>query len=137
MDASSRFSVTKKVRPRPFRSGTRSPMTPMPDLLVCIHANSDPESSGSGFECYPAPPGRKYHPESYNFAEMLVEEFSALGMTIRGENGIRYAYYDDNNEKYLVESSNSLVFTDPVLWDAGKDQGSGSTCRTVFRFKRE
>ena len=83
------------------------------DLLVCIHANSDPESSGSGFECYPAPPGRKYHPESYDFAEMLVEEFSALGMTIRGENGIRYAYYDDNNEKYLVESSNSLVFTDP------------------------
>ncbi len=83
------------------------------DLLVCIHANADPDGKGSGFECYPAPPGRKYHEESLAFGEMLVEEFSALGMDIRGENGIRYAYYDDNNEKYIVESSNTLVFDDP------------------------
>ena len=85
------------------------------DLLVCIHANSDLNGSGSGFECYPAPPGREYHQQSYDFAQLLVEEFSTHGMTIRGENGIRYAYYDDNNEKYIMESSNTLVFDDPFF----------------------
>ncbi len=82
------------------------------DLLVCIHANSDPNGNGSGFECYPAPPGRKYHEESVRFAQLTVQAFTELGISIRGENGIRYAYYDNEDQKYIVESSDTSVHSD-------------------------
>ena len=84
-----------------------------PDLLISIHANSDPAGEGRGFECYPIPPGRKDHEESLRMAALTIDAFTELGVPIRGENGIRYAYYDANDEKYITESSDTSVHSDP------------------------
>lgn len=80
-----------------------------PQLLLSIHGNSAPEGSGaSGFECYPAVPGRTWHPESYYFAERLAERMQAAGAHLRGNSGIRYIYYEGEN-KQLVESSHNEI----------------------------
>ena len=80
-----------------------------PQLLLSIHGNSAPEGSGaSGFECYPAVPGRTWHPESYYFAERLAEGMQAAGAHLRGNSGIRYIYYEGEN-KQLVESSHKEI----------------------------
>ena len=80
-----------------------------PQLLLSIHGNSAPEGSGaSGFECYPAVPGRTWHPESYYFAERLAEGMQAAGAHLRGNSGIRYIYYEGEN-KQLVESSHNEI----------------------------
>lgn len=80
-----------------------------PQLLLSVHGNSAPEGSdASGFECYPAVPGRTWHPESYYFAERLAEGMQAAGAHLRGNSGIRYIYYEGEN-KQLVESSHNEI----------------------------
>ena len=45
-----------------------------PQLLLSIHGNSAANgSTASGFECYPAVPGRTWHQESFYFARLQVE----------------------------------------------------------------
>ncbi len=77
-----------------------------PDLLLSIHGNSDGNSADTaGFECYPVTPGRKEHDDSMRFASLLVQRMQAAGASIRGTNGIRYAYYDENDQKTIVDSA--------------------------------
>ena len=84
------------------------------DLLLSVHANSAADANASGFECYPAPPGRGNHDTSVRFAGLLTEEMYSIGSTIRGSNGIRYAYYipDSNgkSQKKLIDSSDDTVY---------------------------
>lgn len=78
-----------------------------PDLLLSIHGNSA-AAEASGFECYPITPGRVWHRESVYFARLLVSGMEAAGSTLRGQNGIRYIYYE-NGEKVLAEANDLRV----------------------------
>lgn len=87
------------------------------DLLLSVHGNSEPGGAASGFECYPAPPGRTYHEESMRFARRLTAQVSAAGAQLRGEGGIRFAYYrlqpDGEYLKEIVEASDTSFCADP------------------------
>lgn len=96
------------------------------DLLLSVHGNSEQSGQAQGFECYPLPPGRGRHEDSLRFAGLLVEEMSAAGAQLRGENGIKYAYYFSDGsggyEKVIRESSDGAVYTEKsfgVLEGAG------------------
>ncbi len=78
-------------------------------LVLSIHGNSDPVYGSGGFECYPAPPGRAYNAESLRFARLLAEGFSDAGADLRGADGVRYLYYDANDEKIVYESYDTTV----------------------------
>lgn len=81
-----------------------------PDLLLSIHGNSSPDSTeASGFECYPVTPGRTWHAESLSFAQKLASEMEAAGNSLRGQGGIRYLYYNEENEKILAEANNTQI----------------------------
>ena len=82
------------------------------DLLLSIHGNSAEDTSAAGFECYPAPPGRKHHTESLRFAEAVTARMEEAGAFLRGENGIRYAYYDEQGTKFFTESSDTVPRTE-------------------------
>ncbi len=79
-----------------------------PSLVISIHANSDFAKSTNGFECYPTVPGRLYHEESLAFAQLIVKYMQESGHKIRGETGIKYAYYSNGNKK-IVHSSDDTV----------------------------
>lgn len=85
-----------------------------PDVVLSIHGNADPRGTGTGFECYPSPPGRKNYEESYRFAEMIGEEMAGAGSALRGNQGIRYGYYipDETGEfiKTIKESNDTTVY---------------------------
>lgn len=98
------YDVTAKPSERAAAANAQSP-----DLLLSIHGNSAPEgSSASGFECYPAVPGRKWHQESYYFAKQLAAAMREAGASLRGRGGIRYIYYLGDT-KQLVESNHKEV----------------------------
>lgn len=77
------------------------------ELLLSIHGNSSEDPTAAGFEVYPAPPGREYHEESFRFASLVAEHMAETGIRLRGEEGIRYAYYIDG-VKNLVDPSAEL-----------------------------
>lgn len=83
-------------------------------LLLSIHGNSDPYSEESyGFECYPQPPGRIYHDDAMVFAQAIAQQFGSAGHRLRGENGVRYIYYQGTEEtgyeKQVVEITDDSV----------------------------
>lgn len=81
-----------------------------PQLLLSIHGNSAANgSTASGFECYPAVPGRTWHQESFYFAQLLAKGMQAVGASLRGRGGVRYIYYLENDQKQLVESTHTEV----------------------------
>lgn len=80
-------------------------------LLLSIHGNAADSPDPAGFECYPVPPGRTRHSQSAAFGRMLSQAFAAAGHTLRGANGIRYAYYDGQT-KLLTEPGGRLY--DPL-----------------------
>lgn len=83
-----------------------------PQLLLSIHGNSAPAGvEASGFECYPAVPGRTWHRESLYFARLLAEQMQGAGAVLRGQGGVRYIYYQ-GQVKQLVEASCTEVRTD-------------------------
>ena len=85
-----------------------------PNLLLSIHGNSDPTATARGFECYPSPPGRDNHEISYYFAVCIAEQMAEAGNRLRGENGVRYAYYvtdqNGNTQKAIKEVSDTMVY---------------------------
>lgn len=87
------------------------------DLVLSIHGNSDPTGTARGFECYPSPPGRENHTISYNFALCIAQEMAEIGNHLRGENGVRYAYYVTNEngstQKAIKEVSDTMVYAQP------------------------
>lgn len=80
-------------------------------LLISLHANSERAApKAAGFECYPTPPGRIYSEQSLKFAQIIVDNMKAQGHKIRGETGIKFAYYS-GKAKQMVDSSNTKVRT--------------------------
>lgn len=79
------------------------------DLLISVHGNAEETGTASGFECYPLPPGRKNHDESLKLARLMGHQMRAAGSTLRGEDGVRYAYYvangDGSYEKRILDPS--------------------------------
>lgn len=77
-----------------------------PQLLLSIHGNSAPAGvEASGFECYPAVPGRTWHRESLYFARLLAEQMQGAGAVLRGQGGVRYIYYQGqtkHRQGYLI-----------------------------------
>ena len=81
-----------------------------PQLLLSIHGNSAANgSTASGFECYPAVPGRTWHQESFYFAKLLSGGMQSIGARLRGRGGVRYIYYLENDQKQLVENTYTQV----------------------------
>ena len=81
-----------------------------PQLLLSIHGNSAANgSTASGFECYPAVPGRTWHQESFYFARLLAGGMQSIGAKLRGRGGVRYIYYLENDQKQLVENTYTQV----------------------------
>lgn len=78
-----------------------------PDLLLSIHGNSA-TTEASGFECYPITPGRTWHRESVYFARLLASGMEGAGSFLRGQQGIRYIYYE-NGVKVLAEANDLRV----------------------------
>ena len=81
-----------------------------PQLLLSIHGNSAANgSTASGFECYPAVPGRTWHQEGFYFARLLAGGMQSIGARLRGRGGVRYIYYLENDQKQLVENTYTQV----------------------------
>ena len=85
------------------------------ELLVSIHFNSDPVYDSRGLECYPATPAMATNADSLRLAAAITEGFAATGLPLRGENGIRYLYFDANNNRVVYESSDTVPRTDPTF----------------------
>lgn len=99
------FDETATPAQRAARADEQSPQ-----LLLSIHGNSAANgSTASGFECYPAVPGRRWHQESFYFAQLLAKGMQAAGASLRGRGGVRYIYYLENDQKQLVESTHTEV----------------------------
>lgn len=79
------------------------------EVLVSVHANCDTSTRQShGFECFPTPPGRKYSEASMRLAQCIAEGMGAAGHRLRGETGIRFAYYS-GKRKHIVDSTDTKV----------------------------
>ena len=85
------------------------------ELLVSIHFNSDPVYDSRGLECYPATPAMATNADSLRLAAAITEGFAATGLPLRGENGIRYLYFDANDNRVVYESSDTVPRTDPTF----------------------
>lgn len=78
-------------------------------LLLSIHANYDGATRQShGFECFPTPPGRVYSEESLRAAHCLAGAMGRAGHRLRGENGVRFAYYYGKRKK-ILDSTDTKV----------------------------
>lgn len=82
-----------------------------PDLLLSVHANAEESGTAEGFECYPAVPGMENHEVSMAFALILAEEMEAAGSALRGGNGVRFGYYVNGDEKLLVDSTDTTIYS--------------------------
>lgn len=81
-------------------------------LLLSIHANYDGSTAQShGFECFPKPPGRVYAEESMRMAQCLAQAMGQAGHRLRGETGIRFAYYS-GKRKRVIDSTDTKVRQD-------------------------
>lgn len=80
-------------------------------LLLSVHANSDESTRQShGFECFPTPPGRAYSDDSMRFARCIAARMGAAGHRLRGDSGVRFAYYN-GKQKIIVDSTDDRVRT--------------------------
>lgn len=84
-------------------------------LLLSIHMNYDSSAATSGFECYPATPQLSTNADSLRFAQLLAARFSTMGMELRGVDGVRYIYFDANDNRYIRESTDTTLNTDPTF----------------------
>lgn len=84
-------------------------------ILLSIHGNSDETGTAVGFECYPQTPGLAYHSHSLELAHCIARRIAQTGQTLRGEAGVRYAYYEGSEEegyeKILAEESDTSVYS--------------------------
>lgn len=76
-------------------------------LFVSIHLNYDGSSDSSGFECYAAPPHLSTHGDSLRIGQLLADAFGQMGLRLRGATGVRYLYYDSNDNKQIYESTDT------------------------------
>lgn len=127
LEGDERFSVVLcrdwDVRSTPTERGQEAARQGA-DLLLSIHGNSW-EGSGQdvhGFECYPCVPGTDQYEESMRFAQLICNEISAAGGTLRGSGGIRYIYFDEKDNRIIKEKGDEAATGMPtfsILENAG------------------
>lgn len=84
-------------------------------LLFSIHGNSDPSGTASGFECYAIPPGQQYHDESVALARLTAQKITQTGQPLRGQDGVRYIYFDTYDNRTVYESSDETPHNEPTF----------------------
>ncbi len=84
-------------------------------LLFSIHGNSDPSGTASGFECYAIPPGQQYHDESVALARLTAQKITQTGQPLRGQDGVRYIYFDTYDNRMVYESSDEPPHNEPTF----------------------
>lgn len=57
-----------------------------------------------GLRPIPPSPDSSYHEDSLRFARLLAGEMGEAGAALRGDGGIRYAYYDEAGNKLLRDA---------------------------------
>ena len=86
------------------------------DLLVSIHLNSDASTATQGLECYAAPPALSTNAESVRFGRLVTAAFrDQLSLTLRGYDGVRYLYFDANDNRVVSESTDTAARNDPTF----------------------
>ena len=86
------------------------------DLLLSIHLNCDASTATHGLECYAAPPHLAANAESVRFGRLVTAAFrDELGLTLRGQDGVRYLYFDATDARVIAESSDTAPRTDPTF----------------------
>lgn len=83
-------------------------------LFLSLHANKDSHASSYGFECFAVPPGHDWHEESLQLARLIAEKMAAAGARVRGEDGVRYAYYH-GGAKMMKESADTTLYSYPTF----------------------
>ncbi len=79
------------------------------EILLSVHANCDTSTRQShGFECFPTPPGRTHSEGAMRLAQCIAQGMGEAGHRLRGENGIRFAYYSGKH-KHIVDSTDTKV----------------------------
>lgn len=120
LEADDRFTVVLcrdwSVRSTPTERGEEAARQGA-DLLLSIHGNSWEGSSQDvhGFESYPCVPGSAYYEESMRFAQLVCQEISAAGGTLRGNGGIRYIYFDEDDDRIIREQGDETVTGMPTF----------------------
>ena len=84
-------------------------------LLISIQGNSDPSGTASGFECYAIPPGQQYHDESVALARLTAQKITQTGQPLRGQDGVRYIYFDTYDNRMVYESSDATPHNEPTF----------------------
>lgn len=84
-------------------------------LLFSIHGNSDPSGTASGFECYAIPPGQQYHDESVALSRLTAQKITQTGQPLRGQDGVRYIYFDTYDNRMVYESSDETPRNEPTF----------------------
>lgn len=84
------------------------------ELFLSLHANKDGSAASHGFECYAVPPGHDYHRESLTLAQLLCTQMADAGARIRGDNGVRYAYYRSGS-KMMKEAGDTTAYSYPTF----------------------
>lgn len=84
-------------------------------LLFSIHGNSEPSGTASGFECYAIPPGQQYHDESVALARLTAQKITRTGQPLRGQDGVRYIYFDTYDNRMVYESSDETPRNEPTF----------------------
>lgn len=84
-------------------------------LLFSIHGNSEPSGTADGFECYAIPPGQQYHDESVALARLTAQKITKTGQPLRGQDGVRYIYFDTYDNRMVYESSDETPRNEPTF----------------------
>ena len=84
-------------------------------LLFSIHGNSEPSGTADGFECYAIPPGQQYHDESVALARLTAQKITQTGQPLRGQDGVRYIYFDTYDNRMVYESSDETPHNEPTF----------------------
>lgn len=84
-------------------------------LFFSIHGDADGDASTCGFECYAIPPGRSDHQASLSLARLVARGFGDAGARVRGEDGVRYIYFDAADNRMVFESSDESIHTAPTF----------------------
>ncbi len=77
-----------------------------PDLFISLHFNSMTQeySDVSGFEIYAQLPENKFWQESYDFANLVVDNLVDIGHTPRKGSGLFYMRYEQQNGEVITYS---------------------------------
>lgn len=84
-------------------------------LLFSIHGNSEPSGTADGFECYAIPPGQQYNDESVALARLTAQKITQTGQPLRGQDGVRYIYFDTYDNRMVYESSDETPRNEPTF----------------------